>query len=325
MKILYLIHKVEVPCHQHIINFLRYQGVDVTVKTIGPVVYKLSRNGKKVWTNVWNNIKNKKYINNVINNHYDFIVSNTHSSFLKNFYHKVKPKYGYVDVAHDLFNGIPEHFPNSMVPVFHEKHATWCKKNGRKFIKCRWFKLDADFKRADLSIDVWNEAILIGSYVFNQDESPINTYGFDKLWYKKYQKNDVVNKEYLLLPDEFTGPLGILNCSISKFIVTQKSSCFVESLIIGVLPILMPDFIETSEKFNNVLDKVTIKKNPTIGKIYTITTNNIKEKIELLKNESIYAETLATMRNDWLCKDYFLLPRAHEALFNLMKDRINEV
>ncbi len=322
MKILYLIHKVEMPCHQHIVNFLRDQGADVTVETLGPSVQKPSIKGKKRWTDVWEKIRNKKYITNAINNHYDFIVSNTHSSYLKGFYNKVKPKYGYIDVAHDLFNGEPERFPDSMLLACHEKHADWCKKNARIFTNCRWPKLDADFKKTNLSIDVWNEAILIGSYAFDQDESPINTHGFNKLWYKRYQKKDVVNKNYLVLPDEFTGPIGMLNCSIAKFIVTQKSSCFVESLMIGVLPILMPDFIETSEKFNNVLNKVTIKNNPTIGKIHAITTNKIKKKIELLKNESVYAKTLSTMRNDWLCKDYFLLPRAHEALFTLMKERI---
>lgn len=317
MKILYLIHKLELPCHQYIIDFLIENGVQVVIEPIGPAP------AKRPWIDVWSKIKGKAFIDECKKANYDFIVSNTHSSYIASFATQVTPKYGYIDIEHDLFSYRPENFKGSFILACHEKHSNWCEANDRRFARCRWPKLDAPYTKTDLTIDKFKDAIFVGSYVFKKINKSINKFGFDNLWWKKYQHSDPVIPGYQTLPPEFDGPIGIRNFTIAKFIITQQSSCFIEALMLGILPIILPAKINKSIKIDDILNAITIKNKPGVGTISAITTDNIQAKINLLKDEALYQTTLEKMRADWLCDDYFSLPSAKEAMWNYIQERAN--
>lgn len=315
MKILYLIHTLEVPCHQHIFNFLRTKGIQIDVKMLGPAPQN------KPWMDVWSEIKSKKYHTKINAERYDFIISNTHSSYLRALFNNVKPKYGYIDIEHDLFSGRPERFPESVIFTCHKKHTDWCKNNNRKFVECKWPKLNAEYIPTEFTLDPLSEIIFIGSYRYKNEIK--QSYGFEKMWYKKYQIVDGTPKGVTPLPDEFTGPLGTINCAkVSKFILTGKSSCFVEALMLGVIPILLKGFINKSEKIDEVLNKVIITDQPDMSFIYAVTVDNLQNKIQLLKSEYLYKEVLEKMQNEWLPSNYFSLPSAGEAIYNYIKEYI---
>jgi hypothetical protein len=317
MKILYLLHKLELPCHQNIIDNLTKNGCEVDVELIGPAP------PSSPWINVWTKINSENFIEECKKNKYDFIVSNTHSSYILSFASKVKPKYGYIDIEHDLFSYRPENFPNSFILTCTEKHSNWCETNERNFTRCRWPKLDAEYTKTTLSINRQTDAIFIGSYVFKKKKN-INKYGFKNLWYKKYQKDDQISPQYKVLPEEFTGPIGIRNFVISDFLITQHSSCFVEALMLGLLPIMLPIKTIKVKDIDDILSVVRIANKPGVGDIKAITTENIETKIKLLSDDKIlYNDVLAKMKAEWLSASYSSLPSAAEAMWDYIKGRSN--
>ena len=315
MKILYLVHAVELPVQQHIIDFLRSKGYTVDVKTIGPAPISNPQ------TFVWSELESPSYQRVVNSINYDFIVSNTHSSFLKKFFKAVKPKCSYIDIEHDLFCASPERFPQSVVMACQNKVSNFCTKHNIPFIECQWPKLHVAYMPCELKIDPWYEAVLIGSAIFGKKIN-VDMCGFNRLWYKKYTSEWQTPKGLNELPKEFTGPLGIKCCvNVFKFILTVESSCFIEALIMGGLPILLPNSIVEEHKYTDILSHVSLRSKPGVGKFKAITTNNIENKLSKLKNDphlfkSIHKEMLA----EWVRDDYFDLPPAHEAIYNFIKN-----
>lgn len=312
MKILYLLHRVEVPVHKHIIGFLRSKDIIVDVYLIGP-----GQLGK----NVWSELNSIRYANILRQKRYDFIISNTHSGALKPLFQRVKPRCGYIDIEHDIFSNIPVRFPKSFVFTFQDRHAVFCKKNKIPFIRCRWPKLDVPVENVSLGLDPWKEAVLIGTGSFNkiiEEGKSMHNLGFERLWYKKYLADWKAPFGTKALPDQFNGPIGLNYCLQNfKFVATRHSSAFVETLLMGGLPILLPDLITSEKKITDVVSEVTWdQKDSKISKFLTITTNNLQYKINTLRRfPYLFEITRKQLLDKWVKSDYYLLPPAYEAIY----------
>jgi hypothetical protein len=305
-------HHVEIPVHEHIINFLRSKGIIVDVELIGPAPKDRPR------LNVWLKLESADYCKKIQEESYDFILSNTHSTYksMNIFYKNIKPNKGFIDMEHDIFSGIPERFPKSLIIVFQDKHKDFCRRNGKAYIEARWPKLDAPTPKTSLIINSKEEAAFIGTSVLKNSRILYKS-GFKKLWYKKYKSDWGVPMGLLDLPSEFTGPLGIKTCmSVFKFILTTHSSCFVEALLMGGLPILLPLMIKKENKIDDIISEVLIDRVKGLGKIKAITMDNIEQKIKKLNSDvGLFRAVRKELLNCWVSEDYFNLPPAYEVIY----------
>lgn len=165
--------------------------------------------------------------------------------------------------------------------------------------------------------------MFIGTSAINpmiRSKAPLNKIGFSKVWYKKYLPDWKCPVNSTGLPDIFTGPLGIRHCADNfKFIITQNSSCFVEFLLMGGIPILLPNHMKTSSIFNEILSDVFINK--SIGTFKALTVENLQFKLKLLKEDkSLYNRTRQIMLDCWVDAEYFKLPSAAEAICSFIKN-----
>lgn len=316
-----MLHRMELDVHNHIIDFLKSKFIKVDIELIGPAPKD------NPGFNVWKKYETKSFCDEVVSKKYDFIISNTHSTTksLKKFYMAVKNSVkAFIDMEHDLFSAFPERFEKSIVLTFQDKHSSFCKKKEIPHIRCRWPKLDAEVPKTSFKInDVWSEAVFIGTSALNRDIKegyPLDKRGFNKIWYKKYKNDWDIPLNVENLPDEFIGPLGIKSCmSVFKFLLTINSSCFVEALLMGGLPILLPTNIVSEKKLNEVLSEVKLK-NKALGSIKAITVENLEKKIELLKNNNFFESVRSCMLKNWVYEDYFNLPKAYEALYKIIME-----
>lgn len=323
IKLLYLLHKSSVEVQQHIIDFLRSKDILVSVKVIPEAPES------NPWIDVWREFKSVEYQEKVKKEKYDFIISNTHSSGIRTFLNNVSPRMGMLDLEHDLFSTFPEVGVNSTVFACQKKHYDFCVNSGLNVSSCRWPLLDTNISPTNnCGVDEFSDAILIGSYVFTpliEANKSLEIQGFDKVWYKKYMDTDKVFKDTLPLPKEFSGPIGIKRClEVCKFVITQQSSCFVETLLLGGLPILLLLNIRKETPINEVLSKVNVVVcGHLVENIHAVTMTNINHKINLLKNDrNLFENARTTMLADWVDKNYFSLPTAHEAIYDFIRKKI---
>jgi hypothetical protein len=314
LKILYVLHNTEMPVHEHIFSFLRANDIQVDLVPLGPAPKE------RPWENVWLPLRKKSYIIDLNKKKYDYIISNTHSSFIKKAWSAVKPKNGFIDIEHDLFSAKPEHFDKTTVFTLQKLHTKFCNDASLPFVRCRPPKVDAPYKKEFVNIDPWREVVLVGSAIFNGN-NPARNLGFDKVWYKKYLNEWDIPEGTFELPESFAGPIGF-NCCMDnfKFVVTSQSSCFVEALIMGGLPILLLADVSTHESIGPILSKVNIKKKNIID-MPAIVINDIQNKISMLRESSdLFEEVRQTMLDFWMDSDYSVLPPAHEALLHFIRE-----
>lgn len=324
-KVLYICAENEYCVNEHIINFLREKGIDVVVDLI-ELVRSFDAN--------WDRFSDAGYQKKHKEEKYDFIISNTHSSFpsIRNFQKNVLPKIGFIDLEHDLMsNDVPEHFANygkSLLVAFHNRHYTSATKllNDRTISKARWIKLDASYPPIHdfNSIDMWNDAILIGSGIWEgMDFSRVGYFKhFRKVWYKKYVKSWNI-KGIDSLPEPFIGPLGSKYCAdFCKFIVTESSSCYQDTLLFGSIPLLTGGSLIKEVPIDDLISEVTLKvwQPPGIAPFKAVTINgDIGYKVNTLKNNrSIFEKTHKLLFSEWFDENYTSLPSAHEVIYNFI-------
>lgn len=316
IKVLYLIHKVELPVHEHVIAYLKANGILVDLELLGPAPKDMPRK------NVWTKLQDSEFIDELKNKNYNFVVSNTHSKYLSKLYKALKKQTIFIDIEHDLLSNEPEHFLKSTVFTVQDKHTDYCRENDIPFVRCQWPKLDLQVSPCDVEINPWTEAVLIGTTAFNEaieKKKPFMKRGFHKIWYKKYASDWDQFKNTEELPSCFIGPVGIKHCADNfNFLLTQKSSCFVEFLLLGRTPIIIGDY-EVKEELNDFISIVSLA-----GEDWTfraMTGVNIQKKINRLREDySLYKEIRQTLLNDWIHKDYYELPSFKEALYKFVKE-----
>lgn len=301
IKVLYLVHAIELNCHQHIIDKLRFNNIEVRVESLGPAPKD------KPNFNVWKNLQDNEYLEELYKENFSFVVSNTHSEYLSKLRNKLVNTI-FIDMEHDLFSEVPTHFEESTIFTFQKKHTEYCKSEGISFIECIFPKFSAEYKKVDLGIDKFSEVFIVGTTAFNKkikDGKVVFKRGFKKIWYKKYTEDWDILKGTEKLPYEFTGPLGILNCADNfNFLLTVESSSFVEFILLGKLPILLS---KENKKYGSIFDKIDGKSLQPIIK-------------ELRNNPDMFKQVNKNMFNMWATKDYFKLPSAGEALLKFIKD-----
>lgn len=327
MKLLYIYTETEHDINEHIINFLKNNGVEVTLAPL-----KLS-NSQDADLKKFVSAEYQKEQNKI---GYDFILWAVHSATswqLRNFQQQVKPKIGHIDLEHDLFvNDLPEHSlvcGKSLLVTFQKRHYDMSIKhlsNGREIINARWPKLDIKYKTLTFSeIDPWNDVILIGTGIWqgkNFANLPLFS-PFRKVWYKKYVNSWTIKGINSLL-DPFTGPSGSKYCADAcKFFMTIGSSCYQDALLFGSIPILMPAPIIKQEPIDDIISVVTIKQwmPPGVAPFKAITTENLEEKLTCLRNDhSLYKNIHRELFLEWFDSDYFALPTAHEVIWDFIKE-----
>lgn len=326
MKVLYITHSPDLVSNRHIFDFLISNGIDLDIYSI----YNKKGGRNRILKNntfFYEDFEKPEVYNKINKKKYDFIISNCHSERFKKLYSNVKPKGGYIDTPHDLFTPIPNRFPKSKVFVFNKRQRDYCINNKKDFYYCRWPKLDIKYENYHFSkIDKRNDAILIGDRNFtttirkNKNCVDVEHNCFKVLWYKKYRSNDLCCKDTTPLPNKFIGPRGIKYCcDHSEFILTIGSSCFVEAILFGSIPILLPNKITSCKEINSILSKVFVKG---AGSVIAITAKNLNEKIKMLKNNpKLLNKTKRKMLSYWVDDDYFNLPIFHEELYRVLKEK----
>ena len=329
MKILYICAEAELCVNEHIINFLKQKGITVVVDLI-----KLIRSFDANWNRFSDHSFQKKHNDEK----YDFIISNTHSSFpqLRNFQNNVRPRVGFIDLEHDLMsNDLPEHFANygkSLLLTFHNKHhASAIKFLKDRFItKARWIKLDVNYSstlKCDY-IDMWNDVILIGFGIWEgKDFSNVAWFkNFNKVWYKKYVESWTI-KGLESLPNPFIGPLGSKYCAdVCKFIVTEGSSCYQDALLFGSIPILITGGLKSESIVDDIISEVTLKswQPPGVSPFKAITlSGDFTHKIDILRKDAgVFKKIHKILFSEWFDDNYFSLPSAHEVMYDFIKDNV---
>jgi len=327
MKLLYIYTQPEFCVHEHIVNFLKEKGVEITFEPVNIV---------NSWGTDLTKFSKPEFIEKYKEINYDFILSAVHSTFpqIVQFQKEIKPKIGFIDIEHDLFaNDMPEYslsYNKSLLITFNKRHyatANRLLKNDRKIVRCRWIKLDANYPKVDFdSVDMWTDAILIGTGMWEgQDFSNIPYFKeFRKVWYKKYEDCWEISGVNIL-PKQFVGPLGSKYCADAcKFFITQASSCYQDALLFGSIPLLLPSNIIKAKQEDDILSTVEMKvwMPPGISPLKAIVVDkNIGEKLHKLRNSiSLFNEVKETLFLEWFAEDHYSLPSAHEIIYNFMSE-----
>lgn len=322
MRILFIVLSTAFNIQKHVIDFLEKNGIEVDLKKMYPP--KPGYIVENYWKDMW---YNKSYHALCKKRNYDFILCNVHSEALGLFYSAVKPKIGLIDIEHDLLSLKPSYAPRygkSAILTFQKHHYNYAKKLGdRSVFNCRWIKLDVEYDYVDYSmfdINKYEDAIIIGGNGINDKEFSDGIGGFNKLWYKKYLPIWEAPNGTEALPDIFCYPKGIKYCcDACKFIITARSSCYLESLLFGSMPILLSKDLQSEQPVNDMISKVTLHNEPGL-KFNAITTTNCGYKVnKLRKDPALFEETRIKLLDEWVVKEYFQLPSAHETIYNFMK------
>ena len=321
MKVLYIVNTPMLSVQTHIIEYLRSKEVNVIVEqTTDAGEYN------------WKRFAQKSFQDKHLDAKYDFIISNTHSTYpqFRSFQNVVKPKVGFIDLEHDLLNCRPEFsidYGNSAILIFHNKYFNYAKEHlpTRKLIKCRWPLLDVTFESVDFKeSSLYKDVIIVDTYAFNSTlgKNMKLPEGFRKFWYKKYLPGRGHPANVNPLPDYCCYPKGVKYCfDICKFVLTRQSSIFVESLLFGAIPILFTYCLEENKKHNEMFSYVRLKNNPLPKFKAIIADNSLSEKLEKLRADKVFFEKIQKeLFLEWFDEDYFSLPSAHEAMWDFMKE-----
>jgi hypothetical protein len=322
MRILFIVGKVVFDVYKHIVDFLEKNEIEVDVKKIGP------RKPNETIEEYWRELRYGKGFHKLCRKrNYDFILSTTHSEALIPFYNAVKPKIGFIDIGHDLLDLTPHPFPNygkSAILTFQKYQYSYSKKlGGRSVFSCRWTKLDMEYDYVDYSmfdIDKYEDAIIIGGPGINDIEFINGMDGFNRLWCKTYLPTGKIPTGTKALSEIFCYPRGVKHCcDACKFIITARSSCYLEALFFGSMPILFSKDLSSEQPVNDIISKVSLYRQPKF-KFNAITTTNCGYKVDQLrKDPALFEEIRTKLLHEWGLENYVQLPSVHETVYNFIK------
>jgi hypothetical protein len=240
----------------------------------------------------------------------------------------VRPKIGFIDIAHDLFESPLPHVltpygvhGDSVVLTFHKQHAQNAEEylnNYRTVIRSRWYKLDVDYKETvpDENIDRWNDAIMIGNHLEPYKELLFVPAGFRKVWYKhKNYEGPVLGTH--LLPEQYDGAKGLKHCAdLCNFVLSTHSSVCVESLLFGQIPIFLPGWYKELSREDDLFSTVAISG---YHGLKVITADNLTHKMHILRDKTKFQFAHKMLYSQWFDENYLQLPPAHEVMWKFMK------
>ena len=316
MKVLYIVSIGQLPMQQHIVDYLREKGADVSVEISAG----------------WETIKfeNTFFIHKHVNKKYDFIVFNSHYDEppMQAFLTSVRPKIGFIDVSHDLFESPLPHVltpygvhGDSAVLTFHKQHAQNAEEylsNYRTVIRSRWYKLDVDYEETvpDKNIDRWNDAIMIGNHLEPYKERLFVPEGFRKVWYKQKDGEDLVLGTHML-SEQCGGAKGVKHCAdLCNFILSTHSSMCVESLLFGQIPIFLPGWYQELSRDDDLFSTVAIGG---FHGLKIITADNLPHKLQILRDKEKFHFAHKILYSQWFDENYLQLPPAHEVIWKFME------
>jgi len=319
MRVLFIVGTVVFDVFTHMVDFFQKNGIEVDVKKV------VGSKKKGNWKDLKYNSRN--YYNLCRKRNYDFILVNTHTNPLKSFFQAVKPKIGFIGIEHDLLKFPPQIFPNyrkSAMLTFQKYDYAYAKKLGdRSVLNCRWTKLDTEYDYVDynmLNINQYEDAIVTSGPGISDKNFSNGIDGFNKLWCKKYTSGSNVPTGTETLPDIFYYPKGVKYCcDACKFIITARSSIYLEALLFGSMPILLNKDLESESRVNDLISKVALYGRPDF-KFNAITTTDCGYKVDKLRNDTtLFEEIRMKLLYQWVEKDYFQLPSTHEAIYNYIR------
>ena len=175
--------------------------------------------------------------------------------------------------------------------------------------------------------DPEQDAVVIGShkYLYLAGTKFEMNGSFRRVWMKKFMESDPVIEGCEAAPSCCTGLGGVPYLpQFSKFWFVVESSCYVEALMFGCIPILWSPHTKVLGEVDDIISSVEAKKNSVVErlKIPAIVPTDIDRKIKVLREDpQRYQETLAKLSQPFLFPDMKSLPTTVEVLTELCRGK----
>lgn len=281
--------------------------------------------------------KTKEYLDQHNKEHYDYAVYTIHvgNPNATEFVRSLNCQRKFV-IAHDVFGDVVEGahpaWRNEKLIVFTKKHEQYAHNLGNKnTVQAKWYKLDMKMDIIKEDPNLFNNAVIIDSEVF--DNTAVFPYKnlFNKVYLKRWSKlntvwenNRIVNRvepsdlrKYGVddAPEYLIGMPGFLNSAkLAKFWFVRESSLIVEAMMIGCIPVLYgapknefkdTPYIIQEKPVNDIVSDVVvnIRLNDTVCQPYpmkAVTCSNLEHKIKKLSTDKkVFSDTLALLSKEW--------------------------
>lgn len=345
MRILYVVQAMFEHGHQHIVDFLRQRGCKVEVVTIKHDGHMYNGIGKYKTTMRYGDFCGQAMVQKCNQIKYDVIIFTIHSTGFKGagstptnaigrFQTKVSPRLGYVDIEHDLLFSNPCHsmLQKSLgIVSFHGPHVQFLEKLGYQTHMAQWYKLGEQLPPHGMAnVDPLQDAVFVGTnspgWMIHLNKHQQLPYGklFRNVWYKRFTpKDDQLKAGTKRLPPPFDGPTGVAQCAkIAKFFFVRSSSCLLEAMLYGSIPILYNVGEQPTEQVTEVVSRVKIPRDVRYPceQMLAVTPTDLDKKVKLLRKQpDVYQETLALLKQDWFPEDYQALPTTHETVWKIIR------
>lgn len=335
MKVLWVYEEGMLESQQHIIDHLRNNDCEVTLECVC-----FEKNGDR-----WGRFSHPAMTTKHGPKHYDFHIMSTHNGNpnVEQFQKFSRPRIGCIDIEHDLFHPVPERSPDRQsvgVFVFTKQHEVHLKQIPNiKKIHARWYKLDGSVVSNETLFETFPikdefgvyspgaDAVIIGSNHWPWPEVPeMISRCFHYVWYKPYHALDNTMRGSVRLPGSFENAQGVNSLNrVSRFWFTFESSCFVEALLYGCIPILCSDAIIERERVSEYIDVVKIIANRQAGTgqfrtVAAVTLHDWKKKFSALQRDlKAQRDVYHALRSFWFHDDVLSWPTVHEQLLHEMR------
>jgi hypothetical protein len=323
MKILYVLYKADTKSHQKAIQKLRDDGHEV----MPLIITAMSKDGI-------GSLKNK------ISQEWGLCIWNIHQNMgaVRKFQRFTNSLYGHLSIEHDILGGAPDvsvHAKKECGVFSFQKHNTaWLKKHKKcSIIKSQWNKVEIDYDTVELEgSNIDKDAIYIGTHnprvkkYLRMDHEDSYFKLFRKIWYKPYLTPKWLKKGTIQLPKEFWGTEGTYHCSkIAKIWFTYGSSSYMDALLYGCIPILLPSpKMKIIEKKNSYLHKVKLFSDWQVKQVKfnaLVCTKGIGKVIKKLQsNDEFFQEVLEKLKDEWWDDEHINLLPYSEALSEFVKN-----
>jgi hypothetical protein len=246
---------------------------------------------------------------------FGIVVTHNGNPSMTEFQRILKPKYGYYDIEHDVFNHLVEVSPIDMSLgsfAFTKVNSNYLSSRKRKYFEASWYKLDG-LTEVDLNFSepCVKNAILSDTSFTDRNKSFEYKHLFDKVYLKNYTKTPTglsFEKELITNLDLWWDTQAVVDMKdLGYFWFCMESSMIVEALMLNRLPILWRSQYSNEKSIDDIVSEVRIgdlgKRNfHNFGRnFYFITDKNIEYKINILQNDNKRRESvLNLLKSQWL-------------------------